>query len=84
MPIFFNCMILQFCNRQLTAYGSIETDDCLRARQTKRLELVVNDIHQVVVVASIHFDEHIVRSCSNMTLDNLRNLIQFFKYFVET
>ena len=63
--------------------GSIECHDGLATRQSQRLQLVVDEIEQLVVVACVDLDEQIVASRGVVTLHYLRDFLQFFYHDVE-
>lgn len=69
--------------RQLTVDGSIEGNDRLAARKAERLQLVVYDLQEVMVVDSVYLDKHIHAACSVMALHYLRYLLQFFYNMVK-
>ena len=68
---------------QLTVDGGMEGNQRLTAGQSQRLQLVVDNRQQVMVVDGIKFDEHIEVACGIMTLHNLRNVLEFRHDLIE-
>ena len=73
----------QFADRNLTIDGGIERNDRLRTRQTEGLQLVVDDVEQMMVVAGIYLYEHVETTCSVVTFYHFRNLLQFLNYVIK-
>ena len=67
----------------LALEGFVEGDQCFGACQAQGLELVVNDGEQVVVVARVELDEHIVLAGREMALHYLGNLCEGLRYALE-
>lgn len=65
-------------DRELAVDCRVERDDGLAARQPQRLELIVNDVEQMMVVDGVYFDEHVKITGGIMTFNHLRNVSQFF------
>lgn len=61
----------------------IESHDGFATRQAQRLQFVVNEFEQVVIVACVDFDEHVVAASRVMTLHYLGYLLQFLYYRIE-
>ena len=83
------CLILrsvfirQIHDRHLALDGFAERNNCFRAGKSKRLELVVNDVQQVMVVSRVNLDKHVVLTGRKMTLHYLGNLFQSFSHGVK-
>ena len=68
---------------KLAVDGHIERDDGLCALKSERLQLVVDNVEQVVIVEGIDFDEHIESARGVMTFHHLRDFLESLNHFVE-
>ena len=75
--LFFNAVGVD--DWQLPVDGGIEGDDGLASRQPQRLEFVVYDIEQVMVVERIDLDEQVVVACGVVALHHFWDFLQFLK-----
>lgn len=61
----------------------IESHDGFATRQAERLQFVVNEFEQVVIVACVDLDEHVVAASRVVALHHLWYLLQFFNNGIE-
>lgn len=68
----------------LTMEFFAERDYCLGAANAEGLELAVDKVEKMLVVAGIHLDEDVVFTGGEMTFYDLGNFLYFLHDFVET
>lgn len=68
----------------LTMEFFAERDYCLCAANAEGLELAVDKVEKMLVVAGIHLDEDVVFTGGEMTFYDLGNFLYFLHDFVET
>ena len=68
----------------LTMEFFAKRDYCLCAADAEGLELAVDKVEKMLVVAGIHLDEDVVFTGGEMTFYNLGNFLYFLHDFVET
>ena len=61
----------------------MEGDERLAAGKTQRLQTVVDNGEQMVIIVSINLDEHIEVTSGVMTLHHLWDFLQAFNHLVE-
>lgn len=63
--------------------ASWKRDQCLRTRQPQRLQFIMYDTQQMVIVLSVNLDKHIIFTSSEMTLYYFRNGFQSSRYRIK-
>ena len=65
-------------DRNLAVDALVERDESFGAGDAAdALNFVVEQFHQVLVVASVHFDEHVVRTGAEVALNNFFDFLEF-------
>ena len=70
-------------NRHLPPDCLVERYQRLCTRQSQRLQLVMYNTKQVIVVTRKNLDEHVILASRKVTLHYFRYLLQSFHYLVE-
>ena len=67
----------------LTNECLMKTNDGLCALQPQRTQFVLNNLHQMSIVASIELYKHVIAACGDMAFHNLGNLGYFLHHTIE-
>ena len=60
-----------------------ERNEGFGAEHTERLNFLVYEVEQVLVVLRVDFDEHVVLAGCEMAFNNFRDFFEFFNHCVE-
>lgn len=81
-PIIFILFFFQN-NRNLTLDTLLQRDEGLGGNHAwDGLQLIIEQVHELLVVTGIEFDEHGVRACSEVAFHNFRNVLQSLHHFL--
>ena len=77
-------LVLLFCaNWNLTLDALLQRDKCLcRYNSVDALQLVVEQMHKLLVVTHVELYEHSVRTSSEMAFHNLWDVLELLNYIL--